>query len=73
MTVAVDVCIKRYYHYYIEVPDGTSSDMIKEMARNKLAFIQPEELEKSADPDMEIEPQDIEWVTVDEESILALN
>ncbi len=59
MTVAVDVCIKRYYHHYIEVPDGASNDMIKEMARNELALIHPEELEKSADPDMEIEPQDI--------------
>ena len=73
MQAAVDVCIKRFYHYYLEVPDGATNDQIKEIARQQLAGIDRKELELYRDADMEVEPDDIEWVTVDEEAIAALN
>ena len=73
MMVAVEACVKRYYRLYVEVPDAADNDLIKATARKELEYIPLDELEKYADPDLEVEPQDIEWVTVDEESIPALN
>ena len=73
MVVAVDVCIKRFYRYYLEVPDEADNETIKETARDQLAYIDPNELEKYRDDDLEVEPDDIEWVKVDEEAISALN
>ena len=73
MMVAVEACIKRYYRLYVEVPDGADNDLIKMTARKELEYIPLEELEKNADPDLEVEPMDVEWVTVDEGSIPALN
>ena len=73
MQAAVDVCIKRYYHYYLEVPDGATNDQIKEIAKQQLDHIDRKELELYRDADMEVEQDDIEWVTVDEEAIAALN
>ena len=73
MMVAVEACIKRYYRLYVEVPDGADNDLIKMTARKELEYIPLEELEKNADLDLEVEPMDVEWVTVDEGSIPALN
>ena len=73
MTVAVNVCIKRYYRYYVEVDEDAPNEAIKDVARRDLAYLPIDELEKYTDPDLEVEPDDIEWVTVDEESIPALN
>ena len=73
MMVAVEACIKRYYRLYVEVPDGADNDLIKMIARKELEYIPLEELEKNADLDLEVEPMDVEWVTVDEGSIPALN
>jgi len=73
MMVAVEACVKRYYRLYVEVPDGADNDLIKMTARKELEYIPLEELEKNADHDLEVEPMDVEWVTVDEGSIPALN
>ena len=73
MTVAVNVCIKRYYRYYVEVGEDAPNEAIKDVARRDLAYMPINELEKYADPDLEVEPDDIEWETVDEGSIPALN
>lgn len=73
MMVAVEACIKRYYRYYVEVDEDAPKEAIKDVARRDLAYMPINELEKYADPDLEVEPDDIEWVNVDEESIPALN
>ena len=73
MQVAVDVCIKRYYHYYLEVPDDATNETIREKAKSELAYMPLNELEVYADPDLDVETDDIESVSVDEESIPALN
>lgn len=73
MMVAVEACVKRYYRYYVEVGEDAPNEAIKDVARRDLAYMPINELEKYADPDLEVEPMDIEWVTVDEESIPALN
>ena len=73
MQVAVDVCIKRFYHYYLEVPDGATNEQIEQIAKQQLTGIDRTELELYRDADLEVETDDIEWVQVDEESIPALN
>ena len=73
MQFAIDVCIKRYYHYYLEVSDGANNETIQEKAKSELAYMPLNELEVYADPDLDVEPDDIESVSVDEESILVLN
>ena len=73
MQVAVQACVKRYYRLYVEVPDGASNATIRETAKNMIAGISTEELEKYADQELTVETYDVDWLRVDEESIPALN
>lgn len=73
MTVAVTVSIKRYYRFYAEVPENADSKTISELTVNQLAYMPIEELEKYADPDMDVEPDDIDVIEIDYDSIPALN
>lgn len=73
MTIAVNVGIKRYYHYYAEVPEDASDDMIHALTVKQLAYMPTDKLETYADPDMEVEPDDIDVIDIDRDSIAALN
>ena len=73
MTIAVNVGIKRYYHYYAEVPKDASSDAIAELTVKQLSYMPIEKLETYSDPDMEVEPDDIDVIEIDYDSIPALN
>lgn len=73
MTIAVNVGIKRYYHYYAEVPKDASSDAIAELTVKQLSYMPIEKLETYSDPNMEVEPDDIDVNEIDWDSILALN
>lgn len=73
MTIAVNVGIKRYYHYYAEVPKDASSDTIAELTVKQLSYMPIEKLETYSDPDMDVEPDDIDVNEIDWDSIPALN
>lgn len=73
MTIAVNVGIKRYYHYYAEVPKDANSDAIADLTVKQIAYMPTDKLETYSDPDMEVEPDDIAVIEIDYDSIPALN
>jgi hypothetical protein len=73
MTIAVNVGIKRYYHYYAEVPEDASDDTIHALTVKQIAYMPIDKLETYSDPDMDVEPDDIDVIDIDRDSIAALN
>ena len=73
MIVAVEACVKRFYRLYVEVPEDAGNDAVIQAAKEQILNAPLDELERCADPDLEIEPDDITTLFVDEESIPALN
>lgn len=73
MQIAVDVCVKRYYRYYLDVPENASIESIQCAAKSELSYMPTDKLEEYSDPDMDVEPGDIVGVSVDEDSPQWLN
>jgi len=63
--IPVDVCIKRYYRAYAHVNEDATDEEIRKIVMENIIENQDNEL--SADPDFEIEEDDIQYINIDRE------